>query len=57
MDQVVKEYISVTDKKHEKASVREQLKQEKAAARAEAKEKAKTMKKQKRKRKERTEGR
>jgi LPS O-antigen subunit length determinant protein (WzzB/FepE family) len=57
LDQVVKEYISVTDKKHEKASVREQLKQEKAAARAEAKEKAKTMKKQKRKRKERTEGR
>ena len=57
LDQVVKEYISVTDKKNEKASVREQLKQEKAAARAEAKEKAKEKKKQKRKRKERTEGR
>ncbi len=59
LDQVVKEYIAVTDKKHEKASVREQLKQEKAAARAEAKEKAKEKKnqKQKRKRKERTEGR
>ena len=57
LDQVVKEYISVTEKKHEKASVREQLKQEKAAAKAEAKEKAKAKKKQKRKRKERTEGR
>ena len=61
LNQVVKDYMSVTDKKNEKKSVREQLKQEKAAARAEAKErakeKAKEKKQHKKKRKERTEGR
>lgn len=61
LDQVVKDYMSVTDKKNKKKSVREQLKQEKAAARAEAKErakeKAKEKKQHKKKRKERTEGR
>ena len=60
LDQIVKDYQSVTDKKNEKQSAREQLKQEKAAARAEAKEakeKAKSEKKHKKKRKERTEGR
>ena len=57
LDQVVKEYISVTEKKQEKQSVREQLKQEKEAAKAAAKERAKSKTKQKHKRKERVEGR
>lgn len=59
LDQVVKEYIAVTEKKHEKESVRKQLREDRALAKVEAKEKAKEKTKTKRKkmRKVRMEGR
>ena len=59
LDQVIKEYTANTLDKKEKASVREQLKAEKAKVKAETKEKAKAEKSKSRpkKRKTRTEGR
>ena len=55
LDQVVKEYVANTKAKQDRASVKEQLRAEKAKVRAEAKTKAKE--KVKKHRKERTEGR
>jgi hypothetical protein len=57
LDQVVKEYVAVNEKKQEKKSIREQLRKEKEAAKAETKEKSKNKAKKIKKRKERTEGR
>ena len=57
LDQVVKEYVAVNEKKQEKKSIREQLRKEKEAAKAETKEKSKKKSKKIKKRKERTEGR
>ncbi len=57
LDQVVKEYVAVNEKKQEKKSIREQLRKEKEAAKAETKEKSKNKTKKIKKRKERTEGR
>ena len=55
LDQVVKEYVASTKAKQDRASVKEQLRAEKAKVKAEAKTKAKE--KVKKHRKERTEGR
>ena len=55
LDQVVKEYVANTKAKQDRASVKEQLRAEKAKVKAEAKTKAKE--KVKKHRKERTEGR
>ena len=55
LDQVVKEYVSKTNAKAEKASVREQLKAEKAKAHENADKQSK--RKARKHRKERTEGR
>ena len=55
LDQVVKEYVSKTNAKAEKASVREQLKAEKAKARENSDKQSK--RKARKHRKERTEGR
>ena len=55
LDQVVKEYVSKTNAKAEKASVREQLKAEKARAHEKADKQSK--RKARKHRKERTEGR
>ena len=55
LDQVVKEYVSKTNAKAEKASVREQLKDEKAKAHENADKQSK--RKARKHRKERTEGR